>query len=66
LARDLFLSTAANASAVQRNENVKNHFDEVLRTVYPADRADRGRDRAGFWAKSANQTANNALFSGDF
>ncbi len=41
------------------NESVKNHFEEVLRGVYPTDDASRGR-------KSANQIANNALFFGDF
>jgi len=44
------------------NETVKNHFEEVLRGVYPADQAGNGQGRAGFRAKSANQTANNTLF----
>ena len=49
------------------NESVKNHFEEVLRGVYPdrskAEVAEAGR---GLAPKSANQIANNALFFGDF
>ena len=49
------------------NESVKNHFEEVLRGVYPTEgrpvAAELVRDLG---AKSANQIANNALFFGDF
>src|SRR6202022_2588516 len=48
------------------NESVKNHFEEVLRGVYPTEEAQSRCSRSGLARNSANQIANNALFSGDF
>lgn len=48
------------------NEAVKNHFEEVLRGVYPTEEAHGRLKWSRFGPKSANQSANNPLFSGNF
>ena len=48
------------------NEAVKNHFEEVLRGVYPTEERPQRLKPATLARKSANQTQTTHCFPGDF